>query len=98
MRHPASPPCQSDQLPVPDPATCKHGLTFDPKEAEGVNNRMEKKAQADGEAWRSGNFYFDIATRIIRSRWPRLFGACPFGCGFEGIAYASRAHLEWGDW
>jgi len=34
----------------------------------------------------------------IRNRWPRLFGPCPKGCGFNGIAYASRAHYVFGDW
>lgn len=34
----------------------------------------------------------------VRKRWPRLFGACPIGCGYSGIAYASAAHYVWGDW
>lgn len=34
----------------------------------------------------------------IRKRWPRLFGECPLGCGFKGIAYASKEHYVYGDW
>lgn len=34
----------------------------------------------------------------VRKRWPRLFGACPKGCGYNGIGYASKAHMVWGDW
>ena len=34
----------------------------------------------------------------VRARWPRLFGECPKGCGFNGIAYASTAHFVYGDW
>jgi hypothetical protein len=34
----------------------------------------------------------------IKQRWPRLFGVCPKGCGFEGIAYASTLHFISGDW
>lgn len=34
----------------------------------------------------------------VRKRWPRLDGACPLGCGFHGIAYASKAHYVYGDY
>jgi hypothetical protein len=34
----------------------------------------------------------------VRARWPRLMGACPMGCGYSGIAYASHAHYVLGDW
>lgn len=34
----------------------------------------------------------------IRLRWPRLFGECPLGCGYRGIAYASLMHYVAGDW
>jgi hypothetical protein len=34
----------------------------------------------------------------VRSRWPRLHGVCPKGCGFNGIAYASVQHYLAGDW
>jgi hypothetical protein len=40
----------------------------------------------------------DLGTREVRSRWPRLFGLCPMGCGFDGIAYASGEHYVAGDW
>lgn len=34
----------------------------------------------------------------VRSRWPRLYGPCPKGCGFSGIAYAGLSHYIHGDW
>jgi hypothetical protein len=34
----------------------------------------------------------------VRKRWPRLMGACPKGCGFNGIGYASYLHYIAGDW
>lgn len=39
-----------------------------------------------------------MQTQTIRTLWPRLFGPCPKGCGFNGIAYASTAHFVYGDW
>lgn len=38
------------------------------------------------------------SSATVRERWPRLFGDCPKGCGYNGIAYASRAHYVYGDW
>lgn len=38
------------------------------------------------------------AVSEIRRRWPRLQGACPKGCGFRGIGYASWEHYLLGDW
>lgn len=46
----------------------------------------------DGEAART------LSVKEIRQRWPRLFGVCPLGCGFNGIAYASAEHFINGDW
>lgn len=40
----------------------------------------------------------ELSTYEIRKRWPRLFGPCPKGCGYTGIAYASTAHFVYGDW
>lgn len=34
----------------------------------------------------------------VRKRWPRLSGACPKGCGYSGIYYASFEHYMMGDW
>jgi len=34
----------------------------------------------------------------VRKRWPRGWGPCPKGCGFDGIAYASWMHFIAGDW
>lgn len=48
---------------------------------------------ADDEAYKAG-----MSAREVRKRWPRLDGACPKGCGFSGIAYASFTHYISGDW
>lgn len=34
----------------------------------------------------------------VRKNYPRLFGVCPKGCGFNGIGYASYSHYIAGDW
>lgn len=34
----------------------------------------------------------------VRKRWPRGWGPCPKGCGYNGIAYASFEHYICGDW
>ena len=34
----------------------------------------------------------------IRQCFPRLFGECLLGCGFNGIAYASSTHYTARDW
>lgn len=39
-----------------------------------------------------------LGAEEVRRRWPRLFGLCPKGCGYRGIAYASIAHYICGDW
>jgi len=63
---------------------CDHGVEFDVKEAERIYaDRAIEPA---------------LKTAEIRERFPRLFGVCPKGCGFDGIAYASQAHFLYGDW
>lgn len=39
-----------------------------------------------------------LSSATVRRQWPRLNGACPKGCGFSGIAYASPGHYIAGDW
>lgn len=39
-----------------------------------------------------------LDVHAVRAKYPRLCGACPLGCGFDGIAYASVAHYVFGDW
>lgn len=34
----------------------------------------------------------------VQRAFPRLWGPCPKGCGFDGIGYASFAHYIAGDW
>lgn len=40
----------------------------------------------------------NMSVEEVRRRYPRLFGPCPEGCGFSGIAYASYLHYVMGDW
>lgn len=61
-------------VPLPDPETCNHGITFDEEESEGLDEYE------------------------VQRRWPRLHGACPWGCGYVGIYYASAMHYIMGDW
>lgn len=70
---------------------CDHGVVFDEEAAKALLADWELKDAAD---WIGGN----PQAAEVRRRWPRLFGACPKGCGFNGIAYASRAHYAMGDW
>lgn len=39
-----------------------------------------------------------LSVSEIRKRWPRGFGECPKGCGWNGIYYVSFAHYIAGDW
>lgn len=39
-----------------------------------------------------------LSAHEVRKRWPRLYGECPKGCGYNGISYASKAHYVYGDW
>lgn len=48
--------------------------------------------------WHEEAKRLNLSARQVRERWPRLFGDCPKGCGFHGIAYASYAHFIYGDW
>lgn len=74
-----------------DPVTCDHGVTFDYDEAKKILAGFVPK---DAVEFIVGN----PATAEVRKRWPRLFGVCPRGCGYNGIAYASYEHYLSGDW
>lgn len=63
-------------------AACDHGVVFDAAACEAL-------VAANGG---------EVDTAEVRRRWPRLRGTCPKGCGFAGAAYASFAHVIWGDW
>lgn len=39
-----------------------------------------------------------LSASEVRRRFPRLFGDCPKGCGFRGIAYVSMHHFYAGSW
>jgi len=70
---------------------CDHGVAFDPVEAEKILAGWVPRDDVD---FIVGN----PAAGEVRRRWPRLNGACPKGCGFVGIAYASQEHYRAGDW
>jgi hypothetical protein len=70
---------------------CDHGVTFDEAEARKM---LADWKPSDAVSFVMGN---PIASEI-RKRWPRLWGPCPKGCGYNGIAYASYAHYTMGDW
>lgn len=40
----------------------------------------------------------NMSSNEVQKRWPRGWGLCPKGCGFNGIAYASFLHYIAGDW
>lgn len=40
----------------------------------------------------------NMSAEEVRKRFPRHFGECPKGCGYNGIAYASMLHYIAGDW
>lgn len=71
---------------------CDHGVTFDEEEANKLLSNW--KGPASPAEFIMGN---PISSEV-RKRWPRLFGRCPKGCGYEGIYYASYAHYIAGDW
>lgn len=77
--------------PAGGPSHCDHGVTFDEGAAESLLSGWTPKDAAD---FVMGN----PMSSQIRKRWPRLYGPCPKGCGFNGIAYASMAHSVAGDW
>ena len=71
---------------------CDHGVTFD---AEAARELLKEAPQAESPlAFILGN----PARLEVRRRWPRLDGACPKGCGYHGIAYASVEHYIMGGW
>lgn len=40
----------------------------------------------------------NMTSAEVKKRWPRGWGLCPKGCGYEGIACASFLHYIAGDW
>ena len=60
----------------------------------GEKEKCDHGVTFDHEAARAEK----LSSYQVRERWPRLFGECPKGCGFNGIGYASRAHFVYGDW
>jgi hypothetical protein len=70
---------------------CNHGITFD---EDAALELIRNWSPADAAEFIVG----PPGSREIRKRWPRLFGVCPLGCGYQGIYYASWAHYTMGDW
>ncbi|MGK3981250.1 hypothetical protein WMF38_57165 [Sorangium sp. So ce118] len=74
--------------------------------ASGLRERvrqLKQSALAASDACDHGLLFDADAARSlganeVRRRWPRLFGECPKGCGYRGIAYASGEHYVAGDW
>lgn len=62
---------------------------------EGVT---ESAAQCDHGVTFDPEAARNLAAAEVQRRWPRLFGPCPKGCGYVGIAYASHWHYVAGDW
>jgi hypothetical protein len=72
-------------------AQCDHGVTFDEAAARKLLADWVPDSPAAFIAGPPG-------AAEVRKRWPRLMGACPKGCGYHGIAYASSTHYVFGDW
>jgi len=70
---------------------CDHGITFDADEANKLLEGWKPKNAAEAIV---GN----PAHAEVRKRWPRLFGPCPKGCGYNGIYSVSMQHYVAGDW
>lgn len=78
-----------------NPTKCDHGVTFDEEECKRLMASIPEKSSGDPAL----DFIMGPSSSFdVRKRWPRLHGACPKGCGFNGIAYASMAHYLYGDW
>mgnify|MGYP006308533931 CR=1 FL=1 len=70
---------------------CDHDLVFDEEEAARILGEWQPQSIVEHIA---GN----PKHAEVRKRFPRLFGPCPKGCGFYGIAYVSWEHYRMGDW
>lgn len=58
----------------------------------------ERQAECDHGIEFDADAAKDMTVAEIRKRYPRLFGPCPKGCGFDGIGYKSWEHYVMGDW
>lgn len=69
---------------------------------ENTEGRWRMVPKDSPECDHGVTFDYDAAVSLsateIRKRWPRGFGVCPKGCGFNGIAYASYMHYLCGGW
>ena len=74
--------------------------------AAAVRIAARAEAEASGKNACDHGLRFDAndawARRLppseVRRQYPRLYGSCPKGCGFNGIAYVSHEHFIAGDW
>ena len=76
---------------IDDDKACDHGIEFDAAEARRILGTWRPNSPAESIAGNPGRV-------SVRKRFPRLFGQCPKGCGFDGIGYASYEHYILGDW
>lgn len=65
-------------------------LVIEPKHADA--SACDHGVTFDAQASRG------LSAAEVRKRWPRGWGPCPKGCGWDGIAYASAEHYIAGDW
>lgn len=78
---------------------CDHGVVFDEDACRALYADWKQFVEANWPM--SSEQYARFGqqfTSEVRQRWPRLWGKCPKGCGFDGIAYASQLHFVMGDW
>jgi len=61
-------------------------------------NKLDQETCTHGVVFDKSKITPEMSTSEIRKLFPRLFGDCPFKCGFYGIAYASTEHYLYGDW
>lgn len=72
-------------------------------DAEQVNDALEKiKEELMKRCDHGVKFDSKLAANMnayeVKKFFPRLDGVCPKGCGYSGIAYASKKHYVMGDW
>jgi hypothetical protein len=99
---------RNDLAGLAEQVLCDDGTLFPQQLCESSVARIEPlictlvEAESEGACYHGVTFDVDeaegLSTQEIRKRWPRLYGPCPLGCGYEGIAYASTAHYVYGDW
>ncbi len=73
------------------------------QDSDEINNHLskikeERISKCDHGVHFDSKASANMSSHQVRQVYPRLFGKCPKGCGYEGIAYASFEHYVSGDW